>query len=214
MYKFAENLITDIMIDGTFYMTTQKDTDKEKLIYSKRLVRNLNELFSYWANSKPNEIINLMDDILEHLENTSIENTSIEDKNKIQGIYNLQQRLKRLQPQPKITILNFYKHCLETHCDGTPFQHPNGWRLCAKPRDVIHYLEKPIYEEEGKGYCMRFYLGNDFREYSYDYFHKSDAKFWSVSGLEQVDFDDCCFLELEKIIEWLGEHKPECLETL
>lgn len=208
MYKFAETLVTDIMIDGIFYMTTQKDTDKEKIIYSKSLVHNLNKLFSYWANSKPNEIINLMDDILEHLENTSIEN-----RNKIQGIYNLQQRLKRLQPQPKITILNFYKHCLETHCDGTPFQHPNGWRLRAKPLDNIHYLGKPIYEEEGKRYCMRFYLGNDVKEYSYDYFINSNSKFWSVSGLAQVDFDDCYFLELEKIIEWLGEHKPECLET-
>jgi hypothetical protein len=191
-------------------------TEKEKPNLKKSLGQDLDVLFAIIADKNPQNIINLMDSILDNLKYISSEK-----KQTLTGIYNLQQSLARIQPLPKITVEDFYHHCIKTECDrDIPFKHPNGWVIYAKPRDLMNYSNPSLYSskdvsetktnliEYGNSKCIRFYLSSEKKEYSPEYFRYTTGEFWITTGLKYVDFDDCMFGELEFVFEWLQDNKP------
>jgi hypothetical protein len=130
----------------------------------------------------------------------------------IRGIYYLKARIANIAKSSKVTPEDLYRVRISDFCDwsGGHVQFPNGWKASMRGRDS---LSKTGYEEN-KYCCLRFYLSSNTitDNYPRDYFRCKDSKFWQVSGLEWVDFDDCSFNQLESVFEWLNANEPICLE--
>lgn len=208
MDAITDGLLNDDGIQATLYGVSDWGQSKRT---KKDLIKDLNAMFDNIAYDRPQKLIDLMHNILDKLEYTDAK------EKKLKGIYNLKQRLDRFQPEPIITVEDFYQHCMQTECDRkNPFKHPNGWIMWAKPRDIMHYGEHVPYAalddldnvgdanmEYGNTKNIRFYIEHNTIEYPNDYF-KYEGQFWITSGLEYVDFDDCMFNQLEKVFEWLN----------
>ena len=212
MDAIADGLLNNDDIKATLYGVSDWDQSKGT---KKDLTKDLNGMFHDIAIEKPQKLIDLTHNILDKLEYNNAK------EKKLKGIYNLKQRLDRLQPEPIITVADFYQHCIQTEFNrNIPFRHPNGWIMWAKPRDIMYYENNIPYSEEdvsnteqkvveyGKYKCIRFYLTSVSKEYIPEYFRGKNGEFWITTGLEYVDFDDCMFSQLEDVFEWLDDNKP------
>jgi hypothetical protein len=204
MEAIADGLLNDDGIQATLYGVSDWGQSKGT---KKDLTKDLNAMFDNIAYDSPQKLIDLMHNILDKLECSNAK------EKKLKGIYNLKQRLDRFQPEQIITVEDFYQNCMQTECNrDTPFEHPNGWIMWVKPRDMMYYGKQVPYSatddivdanmEYGNTKNIRFYIEHTSGEYPPDYF-RENGQFWITSGLEYVDFDDCMFNQLEKVFEWL-----------
>ena len=172
--------------------------------YAKRIddvKRNLDAVFQNMSQNNPTDIINIIDNLFDHLPSQDI-----------RGIHYLKARIDNITKSSKVTPEDLYRVRVSDFCDwsGGHVQFPNGWKASMHGRDS---LSKTGYEKN-KYCCLRFYLSNNTMSDNYprDYFRWKDSKFWQVSGLEWVDFDDCTFNQLEPVFDWLNSNDPVCLE--
>jgi hypothetical protein len=215
MDNLAKEILSDIDFNDTivayelekerFYEASKNCRHYDPVVpHAKRIddvKRNLDAVFQNMSENNPTDIINIIDNLFDHLGSQDI-----------RGIYYLKARIANIAKSSKVTPEDLYRVRISDFCDwsGGHVQFPNGWKASMRGRDS---LSKTGYEEN-KYCCLRFYLSSNTMTDNYprDYFRCKDSKFWQVSGLEWVDFDDCTFNELESVFEWLNANEPICLE--
>lgn len=170
--------------------------------YINNVTRNFDAIFRNMSKNNPTDIIDIIDNLCDYLESQDI-----------RGMYYLKTRIANIAKSSKVTPEDLYRIRTSDFCDwsGGHVQFPNGWTAKMRGCDS---LTKTGYEEN-KYCCLRFYLSSNTMIDNYylcDYFRCKDSKFWQVSGLEWVNFDDCTFNQLEPVFEWLNANEPICLE--
>ena len=175
-----------------------------KVPYAKRIdnvKRNCETVFRNMAENNPIDIVNIIDNLLDNLETRDI-----------RGLHYLKTRIANTAKSSKVTPEDLYRIQISNFCEwsGGSVTFPNGWKANMRGRDS---LSKNGYEEAKYGF-LRFYLSSNTMTDNYpcEYFNTPDSKFWKISNLEWVDFDDCTFNQLEPVFEWLNANDPKCLE--
>jgi hypothetical protein len=97
------------------------------------------------------------------------------------------------------------------------FIHPNGWFMVARMRHAIMRIEPEILRfDEGENHNMRFRFGNSKTDKYYTFgeykLTGEGQKFWEISKLEFIDFDDCNFTQLENVFDWFNSNTPDIIE--
>lgn len=215
MDKLAEEILSDYDFnDGILAYEADKERMYEamkncrgyepKVPYVKlidNVKRNFETVFRNMSENNPIDIVNIIDNLLDNLETRDI-----------RGMHYLKTRIANTAKSSKVTPEDLYRIRISDFCEwsGGSVTFPNGWKASMRGRDS---LSKNGYEEAKHG-LLRFYLSSNTMTDNYpsEYFNTPDGKFWKISRLEWVDFDDCTFNQLEPVFEWLNANDPKCLE--
>jgi len=179
-----------------------KVTNEETI---KHLKHNFETVFRDMAETNLKDIVNIIDNLLDYLPSEKVDTGAI---------HYLKDRITNIAKSSKVTPEDLYRVRISNFCEwsGGSVTFPNGWKASMRGRDN---LSGNGYEED-KFCCLRFYLTTTSMsmtdKFPRDYFHTPDGKFWKISKLEWVDFDDCSFNELEPVFDWLNANDPKCLE--
>jgi hypothetical protein len=208
MDKLAESFLNDELCIGSTveYILRRNDYQNNEEIknkYVEIVKRELDEVFQNITKTEPTNMFNLIDNFMDYLECYAKE---------IRGLHYLKARIDNCCKMCKVTPEDLYRVRVSDFCDwsGGYVKFPNGWKASMRGRDGL----TKISYEENKHKCLRFYLSNNTMTDNYpnDYFRSTDSKFWQISKLEWVDFDDCSFNQLEPVFEWLNANEPSCFD--
>lgn len=207
MDKLAESFLSDELYIGYTLQKILAHNDYQKNAeikeqYVKSVKRDLDEVFQNITMTDPSNMFNIIDTLLDYLDYSQ----------EIRGLHYLKARIENITKLSKVTPEDLYRVRVSDFCDwsGGHVKFPNGWKASMRGRDS---LNKTSYEDN-KHRCLRFYLSSNSMSDNYpgEYFRDKDSKFWQVSGLDWVDFDDCTFSDLEPVFDWLNVNNPTCLE--
>lgn len=203
--ELADTLLQNKMVQFVFESANTVKYDMSKIDVDRKSLSD--EIDYIFRKMSPESLVQIMSVCLDNLEFYSQRRLA-----DLKNVYNIKKRISRLQPTYKVTIEDFYKHCLQTYCaNDIPFEHPNGWIMYINPHDYIDYANPYSYNicthendinYSGKGILVQFKLIN----YPDDYFNGPDGKFWKMTGLKYVDLDNCHLYMLEPLFEWFNQN--------